>query len=262
MKITVYTISNCPFSRQEKDYLKANNLPYEEKNLEMNREWLAEMLAISNNFAGTPVTRIEDDQGQIRILKGFTKEEFDEVLGLKPREEAKPASEMNNQVTPPPVANQSVSNQPSPSDQAPSSTQSAPSAQPNNPNQQTQPLSNLPTDQQDQQLTADQNLTNDFNPPVPPPPPAVPFSQDQAAPQEPSFTAGQDIGQANQADNNPTPAPPVEDLSAQNPSNPFDLNPAGQPSNPIDQSEQGVANNQPNQTPSNLPNIPDFPGSE
>lgn len=257
MKITVYTISTCPFSQQEKDYLKANNLPYEEKNLEMNREWLAEMLAISNNFAGTPVTRIEDDQGQIRILKGFTKEEFDEVLGLKPREEAKPVSEMNNQVTPPPVANQSVSNQPSPSDQAPSPTQSTSSAQPTTPNQQTQPPPNLP---EDQQPTTDQSFTSDFNPPVPPPPPAVPFSQSQAAPQEPSFPAGQDIGQANQADNNPTPAPPVEDLSAQNPTNPFDINPVGQPSNPIDQSEQGVVNNQPNQTPSNLPNIPDFPG--
>lgn len=84
MKITVYTISDCPFCRQEKEYLKNNNLPHEEKNLETNRDFLTEMLAVSNNFSGVPVTKIEKDDGQIDVLKGFTKEEFDRVLGLIP----------------------------------------------------------------------------------------------------------------------------------------------------------------------------------
>lgn len=82
MKITVYTVSDCQFSQAEKEYLKAHNLPFEEKNLETNREYLTEMLAVSNNFAGTPVTKIEKDDGQIVVLKGFTKEEFDNVLGF------------------------------------------------------------------------------------------------------------------------------------------------------------------------------------
>jgi glutaredoxin len=86
MKITVYTVSDCQFSKAEKEYLQSHNLPYEEKNLEQNREWLTEMLAVSNNFAGTPVTKIEKDDGQIIVLKGFTKEEFDEVLGFKKEE--------------------------------------------------------------------------------------------------------------------------------------------------------------------------------
>lgn len=83
MKITVFTITDCYFCKQEKDYLKSNNLPFEEKNLEENRDWLTEMLTISNNFAGTPVTKIEKDDGTIVVLKGFTKEEFDETLGIK-----------------------------------------------------------------------------------------------------------------------------------------------------------------------------------
>ena len=83
MKITVFTITDCYFCKQEKDYLKSNNLPFEEKNLEENRDWLTEMLTISNNFAGTPVTKIEKDDGAIVVLKGFTKEEFDETLGIK-----------------------------------------------------------------------------------------------------------------------------------------------------------------------------------
>ncbi len=82
MKITLYTVNECFFSKQEKDYLTTNNLPFEEKNLEVNREFLTEMLTVSNNFAGTPVTKIEKDDGTIVVLKGFTKEEFDKTLGL------------------------------------------------------------------------------------------------------------------------------------------------------------------------------------
>lgn len=84
MKITVYTTNTCEFSKKEKEFLAANNLPFEEKNLESNREFLTEMLAVSNNFAGTPVTRIEKEDGQIIVLKGFTEEEFKTALGISP----------------------------------------------------------------------------------------------------------------------------------------------------------------------------------
>src|SRR3990167_10907903 len=82
MKVTIYTTTNCLFSNQEKDYLKGKNISYEEKNVETNREFLTEMLTVSNNFAGTPVTKIEKDDGQISVLKGFTQEEFDQALGF------------------------------------------------------------------------------------------------------------------------------------------------------------------------------------
>lgn len=84
MKITIYTISDCVFCKQEKDYLTSHNVAYEEKNLETNKDFLTEMLAVSNNFAGTPVTKIEKDDGQITVLKGFTKEDFDQALNITP----------------------------------------------------------------------------------------------------------------------------------------------------------------------------------
>lgn len=90
MKITIYTISDCQFSAQEKTYLQSKNLTFEEKNLEANREFLTEMLAVSNNFAGTPVTKIEKDDGQIVVLKGFTQEEFDKTLGFAPQQASEP----------------------------------------------------------------------------------------------------------------------------------------------------------------------------
>jgi len=91
MKITVYTITTCQFSKQEREYLASHGLQFEEKNLEMNREFLSEMLTVGNNFAGTPVTKIEKDDGQIVVLKGFTKEEFDKALGFETKSEQAPA---------------------------------------------------------------------------------------------------------------------------------------------------------------------------
>jgi len=93
MKITIYTITDCQFSKQEKEYLSAHGLQFEEKNLETNREYLTEMLAVGSNFAGTPLTKIDKDDGQTVVLKGFTAAEFDKALGLEQPVAAAPAPE-------------------------------------------------------------------------------------------------------------------------------------------------------------------------
>lgn len=82
MKITIYTISDCPFCQAEKDYLAQNNLNFEEKNVEQNREFLGEMLELSEKGAVVPFTVIIKDSGEEVKLRGFTKEEFDVALGL------------------------------------------------------------------------------------------------------------------------------------------------------------------------------------
>lgn len=111
MKIILYTITDCQFSKQEKEYLQSHNLAFEEKNLETNREFLTEMLTVSNNFAGTPVTKIEKDDGQIVILKGFTAADFDKTFGFTPpetpvekKEEAVPVPAETNQPAQSPAA--------------------------------------------------------------------------------------------------------------------------------------------------------------
>jgi len=111
MKITIYTVNNCKFSKAEKEYLQAHKQPFDEKNLETNKEFLTEMLTLSNNFAGTPVTKVEKDDGQISILKGFTKEEFDKAMGYSQPKEAvvnstisAPAAPVASDATPKPVA--------------------------------------------------------------------------------------------------------------------------------------------------------------
>lgn len=79
-KITLYTTSTCPFSKAEREYLKSKNLPFEEKTVEGNEANLKEMLQVSDNFAGVPVTMITQANGNKLLIKGFTKEDFEEEL--------------------------------------------------------------------------------------------------------------------------------------------------------------------------------------
>ncbi len=163
MKITIYTISDCQFSKQEKDYLNANKLTFEEKNLETNKEFLTEMLAVSNNFAGTPVTKIEKDDGKITVLKGFTKEEFDTALELvQPTPPA--VTKSTESPTQPPSLSPTVNPPVAPPTSAPPavppvSTPTSPPTPPNVPN----PLNSILND-----LEAKSN--------APTPPPASPNS--------------------------------------------------------------------------------------
>lgn len=83
-KITVYTINNCPFCEQAKTYLTEHKLLFEEKNIDANRAYLSEMLAVSDNFAGVPFTVVQKDDGSSVKLKGFTKEDFDQALAVIP----------------------------------------------------------------------------------------------------------------------------------------------------------------------------------
>src|SRR3989344_4717535 len=140
MKVTMYTINNCPFCDQEKAYLQSKGIAFEEKNLDQNREFLTEMLALGNNFKGVPVTKIEKDDGQSVVLKGFTQEEFDQAFTGNAAAAVPPVVAASDQpnptppsqpdpVTPPPVVEPPTPPAPAPSDQPPS-VQSTPANDP------------------------------------------------------------------------------------------------------------------------------------
>jgi glutaredoxin len=202
MKITVYTVSDCQFSKAEKEYLQSHNLPYEEKNLEQNREWLTEMLAVSNNFAGTPVTKIEKDDGQIVVLKGFTQEEFDQVFGFKKEESvtqasadisvASPVNEPSSpsqpqnpqpsltQPSPTQLTTPKPQTQPHPISQPPTPTPTPPTSQPTQPTtppppaptqEVNPPPTNNPPSSYDPLSSVLSDLEQKANPNQPPPPP-------------------------------------------------------------------------------------------
>ncbi len=158
MKITVYTTTNCQFSKQEKEYLTSHNVPFDEKNLESNREYLTEMLTVGNNFAGTPVTKIEKNDDTIVVLKGFTQDEFDQALEL-----AKPAAvpapqpqsfQQPPQNTPTPPQPQPPMTEPTPPVPPMPTPEPVPPTTPQPPVQPTNPSPTPPTAANDPQLNA------------------------------------------------------------------------------------------------------------
>ena len=99
--ITVYTIENCPFCKAEKEYLAKEGMQFAEKRVDTSEPDLKEMLELSDNFAGVPVTLVKTGDRQ-RVIKGFTQADFEQelvALGMK-QASAAPAPASNEPVAP------------------------------------------------------------------------------------------------------------------------------------------------------------------
>jgi glutaredoxin-like YruB-family protein len=73
-KIIIYTTSSCPWCQATKEFLKKQNYPYEERNVETNPQWANEMVEKSGQY-GVPVIDIEG-----KIIIGFSPEEISAAL--------------------------------------------------------------------------------------------------------------------------------------------------------------------------------------
>ena len=75
-KVRIYTTSTCPWCIKTKEFLKANNVKYEEVNVGEDEKARNEMFEKSGQF-GVPVT---DANGT--IIVGFDKEALKKALGI------------------------------------------------------------------------------------------------------------------------------------------------------------------------------------
>ena len=76
-KVTVYSTSTCPFCIRAKQFLKDNNIAFENIDVSENQEKAQEMIKKSGQM-GVPVLEID---GQ--IIVGFDKEKIKETLDIK-----------------------------------------------------------------------------------------------------------------------------------------------------------------------------------
>lgn len=74
-KVTVYTSNTCPHCKAAKNYLKENNIDFEEKNVDEDRSAIDYL--VEKGHRGVPVINIEGED-----IVGFNKELVDEKLGL------------------------------------------------------------------------------------------------------------------------------------------------------------------------------------
>lgn len=99
MQLTIFTIPASPHCEQEKEYLTTRGITYSEVVLDGVIEHMKDFLTISGGFSGVPVTLVTTDDGVKTIVKGFNKEELDNVLGSKDKTKV-PAAEKEVSVKP------------------------------------------------------------------------------------------------------------------------------------------------------------------
>ena len=76
-KITIYSTPTCPYCIRAKQFLKDNNIAFEDFDVSANHDKAKEMIDKSGQM-GVPVLDID---GQ--IIVGFDKEKIKSALGLK-----------------------------------------------------------------------------------------------------------------------------------------------------------------------------------
>ena len=75
-KVKVYATSTCPWCMKTKEFLKANNVKYEEVNVGADEKARNEMFEKSGQF-GVPVTDVNGT-----IIVGYDKEALKKALGI------------------------------------------------------------------------------------------------------------------------------------------------------------------------------------
>ena len=76
LSVKVYTTTTCPWCVKTKEFLKANNIRYDEANIGEDETARNEMFEKSHQF-GVPVTEVNGT-----IIVGFDKEALKKTLGL------------------------------------------------------------------------------------------------------------------------------------------------------------------------------------
>lgn len=77
LKVKIYSTSTCPWCVKTKEFLKANNVKYEEVNVGLDEKARNDMFDKSGQF-GVPVTDVNGT-----IIVGYDKESLKKALGLE-----------------------------------------------------------------------------------------------------------------------------------------------------------------------------------
>ncbi|MCM8801289.1 MAG: glutaredoxin family protein [Candidatus Omnitrophica bacterium] len=75
-RVKIYSTPTCPWCQRTKQFLKENNIEFEDFDVSSNQEAAEEMIRISGQM-GVPVLDIDGE-----IVVGFDKERIKELLGL------------------------------------------------------------------------------------------------------------------------------------------------------------------------------------
>ncbi len=74
--IVLYSVSWCPHCMEAKEYLASHNIPYINRDVEMDDEAMKE-LTEKYKSTGVPLIVIGNDE---KVVKGFNREKFEKIL--------------------------------------------------------------------------------------------------------------------------------------------------------------------------------------
>jgi len=77
MDVTVYSTPTCPYCSALKEFLKENDIEFEDVNVADDREEAKEMIERSGQ-SGVPVTEVDGE-----MVVGFNKEKISQLLGIE-----------------------------------------------------------------------------------------------------------------------------------------------------------------------------------
>jgi glutaredoxin len=76
-KVIIYTQETCPPCFAEKEWLKANNIEFEERDIRKNQSYMKEVMDLG--ASATPVTVIKTEEGK-QVVMGFKEDELSILL--------------------------------------------------------------------------------------------------------------------------------------------------------------------------------------
>lgn len=76
-KVIIYTQETCPPCFAEKEWLKANNIEFEERDIRKNQSYMKEVMDLG--ASATPVTVIKTEEGNT-VVMGFKEDELSVLL--------------------------------------------------------------------------------------------------------------------------------------------------------------------------------------
>ncbi|MBY6035734.1 glutaredoxin family protein [Fictibacillus nanhaiensis] len=76
-KVILYTQETCPPCFAEKEWLKANHIEFEERDIRKNQSYMKEVMDLG--ASATPVTVITSEEGK-QVIMGFKEDELTVLL--------------------------------------------------------------------------------------------------------------------------------------------------------------------------------------
>ncbi len=70
-KVIIYTTTWCPWCQKTKQFLNQINVPFEERNVELNEDWAKELFEKSGQLGVPVILIIDEESGKENVIIGY-----------------------------------------------------------------------------------------------------------------------------------------------------------------------------------------------